>query len=89
MSINKRSGRIQCDNCQRFISWKDVEYEFALHELITPDSEHSDEEYSSMCVACWSPVEYIKRLGYEIDEETEKKVMRRQKQRRDDYYAES
>ncbi len=38
-----------CDVCGRFISFRDIEAGKALHQMITPDSDISREEFRSYC----------------------------------------
>lgn len=50
----KRSREIwnRCSSCGKFISHKDFSTGKAKHILITPDSEYSKEEYSTLCCRC-------------------------------------
>lgn len=39
----------RCDVCGRFFSFEDIENGQAIHQLITPDSSYSCEEWGSLC----------------------------------------
>lgn len=42
----------RCNECGKFIAFKDFENGSAKRELITPDSEYTKEEYSTVCSKC-------------------------------------
>jgi len=46
------NNKIKCDSCGRFISIKNIENGKASHELRTPDSYYSCENYESYCENC-------------------------------------
>lgn len=55
MNDNKRSPRVynnrfnRCHVCGRFFSFADIESGKAVHQMITPDSDWSYEEWESLC----------------------------------------
>ncbi len=50
---------MKCDNCGKFVSYKDIEKGYALSQLLTPDSEFTAETYETLCRKCND----IKRAG--------------------------
>lgn len=44
--------KIRCDVCGQFISLKDLDSGKAIHQMITPDSEFTCEDYESFCKNC-------------------------------------
>ena len=42
----------KCDECGRFISNKDIHEETALLEMLTPDSDVSQETWKCLCKHC-------------------------------------
>lgn len=61
---------IKCDKCGRFISTQDIAMGYATHIMVTPDSEHSYEEWESICPTCKNK-EAFNRLAPE-----QKKILR-------------
>ena len=43
---------LKCDVCGKFISFADIAVGGAKHELLTPDSDLSTEEYNTECAQC-------------------------------------
>ena len=48
----KKSSKIKCDLCGRFISCEDLRNEKAIHRMSLPDSDYSRETWESICEKC-------------------------------------
>lgn len=46
---------IKCDECGKFVSFKDLEEEVALRSLLTPSSHFTEEMYETLCRRCYTP----------------------------------
>lgn len=46
------NGRIVCDYCGKFVSYKDLENKKATHKMTLPDSDLSVETWESLCRKC-------------------------------------
>lgn len=40
---------LKCDECGRFIAYKDIEDGVAIHHPITPDSDYTNEYFETLC----------------------------------------
>lgn len=49
------SNPFQCDDCGRFIPYRDLEEGAAIHKLLTPQSAYTREEWITVCGRCASP----------------------------------
>lgn len=62
--MTKKNDPLKCSFCGRFVSYKDLEEEIALHYLLTPDSLFTQEEFETMCEKC-----VAKKLAKEVERE--------------------
>lgn len=52
--ITKR-GHIICDECGRYINYEHLSNGTALHQLLTPDSDYTEEYFESLCRIHYKP----------------------------------
>jgi hypothetical protein len=51
---------LKCDDCGKFVSFKDLFEEMALRSLLTPDSHFTEETYETLCKRCYTPPKELK-----------------------------
>lgn len=61
---SKMRSRFTCDICGRFISQEDLFYGRATHNLITPDSAFTAEEFESLCPEHAAPCPECRQIGF-------------------------
>ena len=49
-----KNNAIVCDDCGKFVSYKDLADGTALHALLTPDSDLTKETWESLCRKCFT-----------------------------------
>lgn len=53
--------QLKCDRCGQFVSWRD---KGVKHEMVTPDSDLTCEEWETLCAKCnQSEIQKLKEEG--------------------------